>query len=163
MGAQHRHKQLLFISWSLKIVHRSCEYVERCKTFVPMFVLYISMIWFAFCSVWIVSTILGGLMRPKKKPACKSSCNVCYISCEAKQIRSESVVKCSCANCERSLSCATTMKNYDEQQLMCERRTDHTSMAVSCTCRIPETFYLPTWAVSSSKRTLNGEHNTFER
>ena len=48
MIAKHSHRQLRFILRPLKIVHHSCEYTKRCKTFVLMFVLYIPIIWTAF-------------------------------------------------------------------------------------------------------------------
>lgn len=59
----HHRKKRRFIVRHFKILHHSCEYTQRYKTFVLMCVRCTAIIWFAFGRVWIVcmSTIWGEL------------------------------------------------------------------------------------------------------
>lgn len=90
---------------------RSCEYTERCKLLVLMFVRCIAMTWIAFCRVWIVcmSTTFRRLDAIKQKNTCnkcESSCNVCEakknpIAKFCKVLVRAQLVR---ANCERGLN-----------------------------------------------------------
>lgn len=103
MIAQHRY--------SFENRERSCEYTERCKLLVLMFVRCIAMTWIAFCRVWIVcmSTTFRRLDAIKQKNTCnkcESSCNVCEakknpIAKFCKVLVRAQLVR---ANCERGLN-----------------------------------------------------------
>lgn len=84
--AKHTHLQQQFILRPLKIVHHSCEYTKRCKTFVLMFVRCTAIIWIALGRVWIVclSTIQRRLDATSKTYATNARARATYARARAK-------------------------------------------------------------------------------
>ena len=112
MVAQHSHLSMRIILRPQKFVHHSCEYTQRC-TMLVLTIVRPSAIESTRSPLNFKHVQKSDATAGERKIACNgsdSSCNVGEPSCECQKAGSQSVLKWSCANCERGLSKQATNK-----------------------------------------------------